>query len=144
MGSTDAIGNACVNGDKRQVVKWLDPRFFLQTAFNLWPSRAGRAGPRQRKGHRMIQSCCSTVTRQNNQARSYPSPYQNVVMLFASHPLSTAAGLKWEVLMRNADISAGGEGGVLMGRGRQEVKLQVEFMASLWMISHKRRGCKCH
>lgn len=52
-------------------------------------------------------------------------------MLFASHPLSTDAGLKWEVLMRNADISAGGEGGVLMGRGRREVKLQVEFMASL-------------
>lgn len=52
-------------------------------------------------------------------------------MLFASHPLRADAGLKWEVLMRNADISAGGEGGGLMGGRRREVKLQVDFMASL-------------
>lgn len=81
------------------------PALFLQTAFNLSVSRAGQAGPHQRKGHCMIQSCCSAFTRQNKRGGDNGSDGRRLTsgrsrcenrtfcyVLFASHPPSMNTG----------------------------------------------------
>lgn len=95
---------------------------FLQTAFNLSVSRAGQARPRQWKGHRMIQRRRPALSQQNKRGGvgdngseerrrlgdhiDHITKIEPLVVLFGPRPPSADAGLEWEALMRNADISA--------------------------------------